>query len=363
MHLHRSKSSENLPTNGAAPSHLRSVVGKERLTIPDESRAADWLRDNIGTGKLSGYFRMTGSVVYVPALDRNDSNSASTNDDSISRLIVPTADSVKARVQYTWRVVNGTKDKLFPRTAAVTALSVPDMLTNIRDLRAVIHTPIVRADGSILDAPGYDIDSRLLYIPDTGLKMQPVSARPTKKAVAQAKRLLLEMIGEFSFTSEHDRANYLGLLLTPLLRELVPPPYKLGAISAPQPGSGKTYLASALRTLHGGVFRSEMPESDTELKKDLLTILTGTTGAVVHFDNIMGTVRSSAFAGLLTSTVYSDRLLGGNTQANPSNDRLWIITGNNVRLGGDLPRRVVWVNIDPQCPETSSSYRVQDSRF
>jgi len=32
------------------------------------------------------------------------------------------------------------------------------------------------------------------------------------------------------------------------------------------------------------------------------------------------------------------------------NDRLWLATGNNLRTGGDMASRSVWVRLDPDCP-------------
>jgi len=173
---------------------------------------------------------------------------------------------------------------------------------------------------------------------------------PTHSDIVGAVALVDEMLAGFPFCSESDRANYIGLALTPLLRELVPPPYKLGAIGAPQPGSGKSLLAALLRIAHGGVFRSEIPADDAELSKQISTILDVTTAPVVQFDNVSGVLRSSTLSGLLTATWWDDRRLGSNTQISRPNDRLWIVTGNNLALCGDIPRRTVRVTIDPGMP-------------
>jgi hypothetical protein len=56
----------------------------------------------------------------------------------------------------------------------------------------------------------------------------------------------------------------------------------------------------------------------------------------VQFDNVSGTLRSSIMSGPLTSNVWDDRKLGVMDMARCVNDRFWIMTGNNVALGGDL---------------------------
>ena len=49
---------------------------------------------------------------------------------------------------------------------------------NLRPLRAVISTPTLRPDGSILDQPGYDAETALFYDP-CGLKYPTVPDSPS----------------------------------------------------------------------------------------------------------------------------------------------------------------------------------------
>jgi hypothetical protein len=207
---------------------------------------------------------------------------------------------------------------------------------------------MVRRDGTVLDTPGYDEASGFLYLPD--VTVPPVPEQPSADELAAAVELLRGMVDEFTWVGEHDEANYLGLLLTPLLRELCPPPYKLGGIMARQPGSGKTLLASILRDVHGGVFRAEMPHDEAETEKTISSILSCTTAPVVTFDNVSGMLRSSKLAAVLTSRDFAGRILGSTNSVDMVNDRLWTITGNNLNLGGDLVRRTLWVTIDPKVP-------------
>jgi hypothetical protein len=221
-------------------------------------------------------------------------------------------------------------------------------------LRAVVHSPVIRADGTILAEPGYDPETRLLHLPEPGLDVPKVPDRPDATDVRRAVALLNEMVAGFPFVTEHHRANFIGFMLTPLLRELVPPPYKMCAITAPQPGSGKSLLATCLRRIHGGIFRSETPPDEAEMRKTISAILETTTAAVVQIDNVTGPLRSSVMSGMLTNARWSDRRLGVNAGPNAhietANDRLWMITGNNVSIGGDLPRRTIPVVIDPRIP-------------
>lgn len=333
------------------------------LVVNSPAALAGWLRHEIGRGQLAGIFLRGGTLVHTPREGEQGYVPPAGDDDSDGPAQVRPLDASKlaSRCQYTYRCVRLSRDGkteewratpgMFPTAAAKVPVDVPDMLPNVRPLRGVVHSPVLRPDGSLLEAPGYDRRTGLLHLPEPGLNVPPVPARPGKQPVKDAVALLDEMLDGFVFASESDRANYFGMMLTPVLRTLLPPPYKLGCIGAPMPGSGKSLLASVLRIIHGGVFRAEVPEEESELRKQVTTILDVTTGPVVQFDNATGILRSSTLAALLTSQEWDDRLLGSNRMVHANNDRLWIITGNNLTLGGDLVRRALWVTIDPGVPD------------
>jgi hypothetical protein len=343
------------------------------VDVTNAQEAADWLRDSIGRGRLAGYFDRGDQIVHTPREGEEGYRPLTRDevDDDGPAQVRPISDSqLAARISFThycYKMVKRGDDSvpqpnLFPRAAARAAVDVPDMMPHLRPLRGVVHSPVIRADGTVLEAPGYDPATAQLHLPEPGLIVPRVPEHPTSVQLAQAVALLERMVAGFTFVSDDDKANYIGVLLTPLIRALAPPPYQLAAITAPQPGSGKTLLANCARIIHGGVFRAEMPAQDDELRKQITTILDYTTGALVHFDNVSGTVRSSIVAGLLTSAVWDDRRLGVNELVHARNDRLWIITGNNLSLGGDLARRTIWITIDPGVPhpERRTGFAIQD---
>jgi hypothetical protein len=333
-----------------------------RLLVNNQASLSTWLRHELGRGKLAGIFWRGGKLVYTPCEGEDGYVPAhGKDDDGPAQVRLVDKNQLASRCQYTYPCVKKVKDtetkewKLIPGTfppdAARVPVDVPDMLPNVRRLRGIVHTPVLRPDGTILEAPGYDPATGLLHLPEDGLRVPPVSAHPTEAEVKAAVDLIDEMLAGFNFVTESDRSNFIGLLLTPVLRTLLRPPYKLGAIGAPMPGSGKSLLASLLRIIHGGVFRSEVPTDEAEIRKQISTILDTTTGAVCQWDNATGLLKSSVLAGLLTSDSWGDRRLGGMQEVRAVNDRLWVITGNNLMLGGDLVRRTMWVTIDPKVPD------------
>ncbi len=356
------------PARKGGTARMRSAADADagsnpELHIRSYADMAHWLQDTLGTGRLSGTFARSGELVYVPSVGESGyippvGNRDDNGGPSQVRRITP--ETLAAQIQYAYHCYrmtendSGEKRKvrdLFPLVSAKYACNAPDQHPHIRPLGGVIHTPVFRADGTILSEPGYDAASSLLYLPLGGLRVPRVPSAPTRGQITAARNLLLEMVAGFQFKTDHDRANYIGVLLTPLLREMCPPPYKMVAVSAPQPGSGKTLLVTCSRCLHGGVFRSEIPDKSEELRKAITTILVETTGPIIQLDNVTGVLRSPILAGLFTSPDWSDRRLGSNEQIQRPNDRLWVVTANNLSIGGDLLRRTMWVTIDPMVPD------------
>jgi putative DNA primase/helicase len=121
------------------------------------------------------------------------------------------------------------------------------------------------------------------------------------------------------------------------------------AISAHKPGSGKTTTAHAIAQVCTGRQPPVLALSDdeAELRKTLLAILIA-GDAVVLIDNVAQPVDSAALCALLTSTTYSDRMLGLNQRVAVPTASTWLITGNHLEFVGDLTSRVLLSVLDPE---------------
>lgn len=367
---------------GGAPSGpLPAVQGMPSLLVESAAVMAYWLQQELGRGPLSGFFLRSGQVVHTPRIGEDGyvAPRAADDDNGPVEIRPVTEGQLAARVQYAYRCEKdedvksadgkrtGEKRRvpaLFPKVAASTAVNAPEDMQALRALKGVTLTPMMRADGSVLSRPGYDDASGYLYLPSGGLTVPEVPGVPTDTEVASARELLLRMVADFPFGTPEDRANYLGLLITPLIREMAPPSYKLFGIGAHQPGSGKSLLAQIAQTIHGGVWRTEVPQEEAEWTKATMSILATTSAPLVTFDNVTGVLKSSALAGLLTTSGdLTDRELGSNTRTvTARNDRVWCVTGNNLSLGGDLVRRTILIMINPDManPETRTKFVIPD---
>lgn len=345
------------------------------LQVGNEADFQDTLIGLVGTGPMSGVFLRGDTMVHAPKIGEDGyipspvEDTASIDSPAQIRTVTPERLRFLLDQNYWLFQRRAQRGGGFIDTHVQCPPSIPSALTssatllpNLRVLRGVVHAPLLRADGSVLSTPGYDAESKLLYLPD--VPTPEVPDHPTKAQIDYARDMISALISDFPWNSADDKANFVIAMLLPMLRLIVPPPWPMWLINAHMMGSGKTYLASMLRVTHSGVQRPAPSESEEEQRKVFTTILGSTTGTIVVFDNLMGVLRSAEFAGLLTSKIRSDRKLGTNEDITAPNDRLWVATGNNIQTGGDMARRTIWTSIDADDPEPwtrpESKFRIKD---
>jgi hypothetical protein len=214
-------------------------------------------------------------------------------------------------------------------------------------LEAVIEVPTLRPDGTVLDTPGWDESTGLLYDPMPGITWPAVPAQPSAQEVRAALEALLDPVTEFPFVSTSDRAAYLAAVLTLLVRHLIRGPVPLFAVRAPTPATGKGLLVMVIAEIATGrpAAVSSLTEEAAEWRKLLLTVaLEGTP--VVVLDNLSGAVGSNHLAAALTATEWMDRRLGVNAMVRAPLTTVWFCTGNNLAFKKTLGRRVIPLDLD-----------------
>ena len=213
-------------------------------------------------------------------------------------------------------------------------------------LAGISRVPVLRPDRTLLERQGVDPVTMRVYWPD--LPIGPIPARPSRSEVAAAKKLILDqLLHDFPWASDVDKANCLGMLLTSYLQ-----PYKeflspLFILNAPKAGSGKGNLVTVMAETTGAHFRTWV-NGEEEIRKSLTTVLRENDPCII-FDDVDADdiVKSATLASALTRHQWDDRLLGGNKNFRGVNNRVWCLTGNHVRLGGDIPSRSVLVHLNP----------------
>lgn len=215
-------------------------------------------------------------------------------------------------------------------------------------LKGVVTCPYFSANGKLVTTKGYDRESRLWYEPDAGFHLPEIPDTPTEAHVAEAKRLIVsELLHDFPFQTEADRTNAVAYLLTPFVREMVKGPVPLALIEAAVPGTGKGLVANSIALPSTGSTLETIPQRDSEEEwRKAFTAKLIEFPVFAMLDNLRGTLRSSALEAILTTNRLTDRILGETRMVRLSLRTIWLATGNNLQLGGDLPRRVVWIRLD-----------------
>jgi hypothetical protein len=212
-------------------------------------------------------------------------------------------------------------------------------------LRGVTEVPIVRDDGTLLDTPGYDPQSRLIYLPQPGLVIPPVPATPTQAEVDAARDYVWQFFAEFCYESQADAANAFGALLTTVTRTMYPL-CPMHLVDGVKPGTGKTLWVQALAYIALGriIASSTVPQDETEWQKTLTSYLLAGT-SFLSLDNIRGLLISAQLEAFLTSPSWSGRILGTNQTPELIQRAMVVGNGNNLEIGGDLPRRCVRIRL------------------
>jgi hypothetical protein len=218
----------------------------------------------------------------------------------------------------------------------------------LKKLSSVITAPTLRPDGSVLDSPGYDLKTQILF--DSVEMPQSVPPFPTREQALAALEQLWFPFADFPFCSPLDRAVHLAALLTTAIRASIPSSPGF-AYDAPIQGSGKTLLARCVGVLVQGTDPSVWPHTagrdDEENRKRIFTALRNGARSLI-WDNVVGSFDSPALASCMTSPSLTDRILGQSASSTVPNRLMVILTGNNLTLQGEMPRRILVSRIDPQ---------------
>lgn len=203
------------------------------------------------------------------------------------------------------------KPRVPPQVVALNLLADPDHPLPV--LERVVEVPVLARDGTVHHQPGYDPTSRCFLAPANGLHVPDIPDRPTRKDIDTAVWLILgELLGDFPFTSESERAHAVCLMLEQFVRELIDGPTPLYLAEAPTPGTGKSLLVDACTSPALGRCRAaKMAEArDPDEWRKRLTAKLRSAPAYLVIDNLRRTLDSGALAMTITAGEVEDRLLG-----------------------------------------------------
>lgn len=212
------------------------------------------------------------------------------------------------------------------------------------EIGGILTSPTLSADGAVLDQAGFDPASRLFFAELPALPDLPDIPGKDKAEMALAD--LDALLAEFPLVDEVSRAVALSAIITAVCRGAIPLA-PMHAMSAPEPGSGKSYLFDVCSTIATGkpcpVITPGRNSDETE-KRLGAVVLSGQP--CVSLDNITGVLSSPLLCQVLERPRVLIRLLGSSTLGEAEVHTTWYATGINLTVADDLTRRTLIGRLD-----------------
>jgi hypothetical protein len=248
-----------------------------------------------------------------------------------------------------------------PEVVVRDLLASPDLA--LPRLQRIVYAPTFDRHGVLCLTPGYSGPTGgIYYAPGSDLR----AFRLGPMTPAAARTLILdELLGDFPFTSDAERAHAVALLLLPFARDLIDGPTPLHLIEKPSPGTGATLLVSALLwpALGRDVPMLTEARDEDEWRKRVMAKLS-TSPIVTVIDNLRRRLDSAALASVLTARTAEDRILSTSTIMTAPVTCAWVATGNNPALSNEITRRTVRIRLDAHVdrPWLRDGFRHSDLR-
>jgi putative DNA primase/helicase len=214
-------------------------------------------------------------------------------------------------------------------------------------LNGIVRCPTLRRDGSLLDKEGYDEATGLALV--NSLKMPAIPDKPTRADAEAALSLLNELLSEFPFADEASHSVALAMMLTVVLRgavEVAP----MHLVTAPRPGTGKSYLADLASMIATGdrcAVKAASPSPEETEKRLVGSALAG--HSIIALDNCRDTLVGDFLCQITERPLLSLRALGKSDPHRVSNIFTLFANGNNVQVADDMVRRTVRCALDANC--------------
>jgi len=234
------------------------------------------------------------------------------------------------------------KKKCNPTNELVDGVASIGVVRNLNPITGFVDHPVIDSKLRMLLKPGYNHEMKMLGDFDYSY-FDIVDRRLTVDEIEFHLMRLWAPFTGFEFAGNEDRTVVIAAVFSAVLRQVLPT-CPVFAFDAPTQGTGKTLLAETVGIIASGRKPSALAPGkssyDEEFRKRLMALfLNGEP--VVNFDNIVGIFDSPSFAAAITSEHYEDRILGKSKTSKILNKTLFLMTGNNMQIVGDMSRRVL----------------------
>jgi hypothetical protein len=228
------------------------------------------------------------------------------------------------------------------------------------ELKGIVQAPTLRDDGTILQSPGFDTQSGILYLPND--EFPPIPDTPTKADALAALDELRYVVRGFEFASPEAEAVWIAAVLTAIVRRILRTA-PMFAFSAPVMGAGKTLAAdllSIIATGHEPAVMSQGGSPEEDRKRLLSVLLRG--DSVTQIDNCELPIEGDALCAILTSPEWQERILGRTEMSRVPTNTTFLATGNNLTFRGDMSTRAVMCKLLPKAERPEERQYGWDAR-
>ena len=334
----------------------RSELPKVRIS-DDEARVNDEVASHLW--RLDGLYQRGGELVRVLRPSRRDISSAP----RIQPLPKATLRESMTRVV---RFVKPTESGLKPQHPpvwCVDAVAARGTWADMPVLRSVVEWPVITPVGEVIQDPGFDEDTGLLYLPQE--EFERVSEEPSGDEVRQALDDLLDLVHDFPFAGPEHKSAWLAGLLTPFARYAFDGPTPFFLVDKNVRGAGGSMLCDVISVIATGRIAPKTTQvTDENEERKRITGIARSGDAFVIIDNISRPFGNGVLDAALTTTVWKERILQeSNTPEFPLTP-IWMGSGNNVqiRAHADTFRRILPIRLESplQNPETRTEFKYRD---
>jgi putative DNA primase/helicase len=214
-------------------------------------------------------------------------------------------------------------------------------------LRGQIHVPLVLLDGRVVEAPGYDEKTGVLYEP-LGVAFPPLPASPTLADAKAAIEIMWRPFQHYNFRDEipgTSRSVILAAIFTVLERPMLDA-VPLFAVDAPRAGVGKGYLCSAVSQIAIGELPIvTAPGQNYEEEEKILKAIALDHPAIIMIDNVTRPIQGSHIESFITAPTIGIRKFGVLERIKVPNTFVTFYNGNQLQIAADAVRRTVKVSL------------------
>lgn len=219
-----------------------------------------------------------------------------------------------------------------------------------RPLVGLTSVPLIRPNGTILQDPGYDDETRFVYAPTVSFPR--IEDKPSLDRCMTELQTVLEPLHMFPWKRTEDNrapslSAYLSMILTMMMVTSIRTNIPGFIVSANLKGTGKSKLANIASIIVTGRMEQTLAfVADDEENRKRITGALKRDRRIIMFDNVTRKISGDTVDMLLTTRKYSDRELGSSVNFDCDVNSITCWTGNNLEAEGDTTRRVIPIEIE-----------------